>query len=90
MDWAAKNARTDANRGNRTGDTTTMPIAIYAVGYTRNGGCDDGLLRRVANDKSSSDYDPSQATGIYVQASNKAALAAAFNTIASAILRLSQ
>jgi hypothetical protein len=89
-DWAAKNARLDANRLNRVGDTTTMPIAIYAIGYTGTLGCDDGLLKRIANDKSSTDYDPAQATGIYVQASNKAALAAAFNTIASAILRLSQ
>ena len=65
-----------------------MNIVIYAIGYTGNGGCDDGLLKRVANDKSAAGYDSTQRTGIYVSASNKQGLADAFNMIASAILRL--
>jgi hypothetical protein len=89
VDNAAYRIRTDANLANRTGDTTgNMNIAIYAIGYTGNGGCDDGLLKRVANDKSASSYDASQRTGVYVSADDKVGLANAFNTVASAILRL--
>src|SRR5437764_7236137 len=89
VDNAARNIRVDANLPNRIGDLSgNMNIAIYAIGYTGNGGCDDGLLKRVANDKSATGYDSSQRTGIYVAAADKTALANAFNTIAAAILRL--
>ena len=91
VDNAAKNIRTDVNLANRIGDTTgNMNVAIYAIGYTGNGGCDDGLLRRVANDKSAAGYNSAQRTGIYVSANDKQGLADAFNLIASAILRLAQ
>ena len=91
VDNAAKNIRLDSNLANRAGDTSgNMNIAIYAIGYTGNGGTDDGLLKRVANDKSSSSYDATQRTGIYVSANDKVGLANAFNTIASAILRLAR
>ena len=53
-----------------------------------NGGIDEGLLKRTSNDKASSSYDATKATGIYVAASNINAFAAAFDTIASVILRL--
>jgi hypothetical protein len=65
-----------------------MQVAIYAIGYRGQGGIDDGLLKRIANDKASSSYDATKATGIYVAGSNRAALSAAFDTIASVILRL--
>lgn len=91
VDNAAENIRNDVNLPNRTGDTGgNMNIAIYAIGYTGNGGCDDGLLKRVANDKSAVGYDPNQRTGIYVSAGDPVGLANAFNTIASAILRLAR
>jgi Flp pilus assembly protein TadG len=89
-DNAAYRIRTDANLPNRPGDTQNMSIAIYTIGYTGNGGTDDGLLRRIANDKSANGYDPNQPTGLYVQASDSSTLSAAFSTIASAILRLAQ
>jgi hypothetical protein len=91
VDSAARNIRIDSNLASRLGDTTgNMNTAIYAIGYTGNGGTDDGLLKRVANDKSAVGYDPSQRTGIYVSARDSVGLADAFNTIASAILRLAR
>ncbi len=89
-DSAAYAARTDSNMPNRPGDTQNMAIAIYTIGYTGNGGTDDGLLRRIANDKSASGYDAGQPTGLYVQASDSGTLSTAFSTIAAAILRLAQ
>jgi hypothetical protein len=90
VDSAATRIRTDVNRVNRGGDTQSMQITIFAIGYQGNGGTDDGLLKRVANDKSASSYDGTQATGRYIAAADKNALAAAFDTLASIILRLSQ
>ena len=67
-----------------------MQVGIYAIGYIGSTGIDDGLLRRIANDKSSSSYDATKPTGLFVPASNPNALSAAFDTIASVILRLAQ
>jgi hypothetical protein len=87
-DSAAARIRADVNLPNRVGDPQNMQIAIYVIGYMGNGGIDEGLLKRIANDKASSSYDQSKPTGLYVPASNTNALAAAFDTIASVILRL--
>jgi len=87
---AAYRARTDANLANRPGDTQNMTVAIYSIGYTGNGGTDNGLLKIIANDKASAIYDATQPTGMYVQASDSKTLSTAFATIASAILRLAQ
>jgi len=89
-DSAAQRIRSDANLSNRAGDTQNMYIQIYTIGYTGNGGCDDGLLKRIANDKASSSYDATQPTGQYIQATNTTQLAQAFATVASEILRLSK
>jgi hypothetical protein len=89
-DSAATRVRNDVNLVNRPGDTQNMAVAIYTIGYTGNGGTDDGLLRRIANDKSAAGYDAGQPTGLYVQASDSGTLGTAFSTIASAILRLAQ
>jgi len=91
-DSAAKRIRADVNMPNRLpADTQNMKIAIYVIGYSGNApGNDQGLLKRVANDTTSTSYDTTQATGLYVQAGNKTALAAAFNTVYNAILRLTQ
>jgi hypothetical protein len=91
VDNAAARIRADVNKPNRVpADANNMAIAIYVIGYSGNGGVDQGLLKRVANDKSSSSYDATQPTGIYVPAGNKTALANAFNTIYTAILRLAK
>jgi len=89
-DSAAARIRADVNLANRPGDTQNMFIQIYTIGYTGNGGCDDGLLRRIANDKSSTSYVASQPTGQYIQATNTTQLAQAFATVASEILRLAK
>jgi Flp pilus assembly protein TadG len=89
-DTTANNIRNDSNRVNRAGDTENIMPTIYTIGYEGDGGVDQGLLLRIANDKSSSSYNGSQATGMYIPASNTSALATAFTTVASAILRLSK
>jgi len=88
-DDSARRIRIDANKPNRV-DSTTLKIAIYVIGYEGNGGVDQGLLRRIANDKLSTSYTDTQATGIYVPAANKTELQDAFNTIYTAILRLAK
>ena len=91
VDSAAKNIRIDSNLASRTGDTSgIMNTQIYVIGYTGNGGCDDGLLMRVANDKGAAGYDSTQPTGQYYSASNGAELADAYNKLASDLLRLSK
>jgi hypothetical protein len=89
-DNAAKNILADSNLPNRAGDITPMTTTIYVIGYVGNGGLDQGLLKRISNDKSAAGYDSTKRTGIYVAATNTAGLANAFDTIASAILRLSR
>jgi len=90
VDNAANNIRNDSNLGNRAGDTQNMKIQIFTIGYTGNGGCDDGLLKRVANDPSSSSFSTTQQRGHYYSASDSDGLAAAFAQVASSMLRLSQ
>jgi hypothetical protein len=85
---AANNIRNDSNLANRPGDTQNMQVAIYVIGYTGNAGIDRGLLLDVANDKSADSYNSAQQTGMFVPATNPTALANAFTTVASAILRL--
>ena len=83
VDQVAQAIRSDANYANRTGDTSPMTITIYTVGYTGNGGTDYGLLEKVANVQGCkvngiSCYTDTQAAGLYIQASDKTALANAF------------
>ncbi|HXA51286.1 MAG TPA: vWA domain-containing protein, partial [Candidatus Acidoferrum sp.] len=89
-DDAATRILADANRPNRAGDVNPMITTIYTIGYVGNTGLDQGLLKRIANDKSAAGYDPTKRTGIYAPAADTVALANAFDTIASAILRLSR
>ena len=91
VDNAGKNIRTDANLPNRAGDTTgNMGIEVYVIGYSGNGGCDDGLLKRVANDIGAAGYDSTQPRGRYYSAANGADLAAAYDQLASDLLRLAR
>src|SRR5579883_1402214 len=57
VDNTAAAIRSDSNLANRAGDSQNMRVQIFVIGYLGNGGCDDGLLRRVANDTSSSSFD---------------------------------
>lgn len=90
VDNTAAAIRSDSNLANRVGDTQNMKVAIYVIGYLGNGGADDGLLRRVANDQSSSSFDATKPIGRYIPASDTVALANAFNSVASSVLRLAQ
>ena len=91
VDSAGQSIHTDANYANRTGDSVDkMNITVYVIAYLGNNGADDGLLRRVANDPSAAGYDKTLPTGMYVPATDKDALAAAFNKVATALLRLAK
>jgi hypothetical protein len=91
VDNAAKSIRLDSNKPNRVGDTgANMGVEIYVIGYTGNGGCDDGLLKRVANDITAAGYDSTQPRGKYYSASDGASLAAAYDQLASDLLRLAR
>jgi Flp pilus assembly protein TadG len=65
-------------------------IFIYTIGLDGNGGLDSTLLMRLANDPTYSSYQTSQPAGMYAYAGNAGQLAAAFNSIASEVLRISQ
>lgn len=65
-------------------------IVIYTIGLGSNGGVDSAFLARVANDTSSSNYNSTQPTGKYYYSPNIGQLGAAFDSIASEILRIAQ
>lgn len=78
------------NAAKRILGDTNLNVTIYTIGYTGNGGVDTALLKRVANTKDSTNHNSNWQTGQYVAASDTDALAQAFQTVASAILRLAQ
>lgn len=90
VDNTANAIRNDANLANRAGDSQNMAVQIFTIGYLGNGGTDDGLLKRVANDPASTSFDATQPRGRYIPASDSVALANAFAQVASSVLRLSQ
>ena len=78
------------NAAKRILGNTNLNVTIFTIGYTGDGGVDTDLLKRVANTKDSTNHNSSWQTGIYVAASDTNGLAVAFQTVASAILRLAQ
>jgi hypothetical protein len=88
------------NAANRIrSDMTTMKVIIYTIGYSGNGGTDDVLLARVANDpkqlttygsKNSTAFNSSQRQGQYFPASTSNAIADAFAKIAGMVLNLTR
>ena len=91
VDNAAARIRTDVNKPNRVGDTDpALKIGFEVLGYTGNGGIDDGLLKRVANDPGAVGFVPAQPNGKYYEADNSTQMTAAMNAIAADILRLSR
>jgi Flp pilus assembly protein TadG len=79
------------NVGNTIRSQTAMnPVTIYAIGYSGDGGTDATLLKRLANTQDSTSYNASQATGVYIQVNSASQLGAAFNDIASQLLRLAK
>jgi hypothetical protein len=69
---------------------TNLNVTIYTIGYTGDGGVDTALLNRVANTKDSSNHNSNWQTGLYVAAADTNGLAVAFQSVASAILRLAR
>jgi hypothetical protein len=91
---AAFNAVDDAAHRFRT--NANIPVTFYSVGFNT---ADTVLMQRVANDPgwignpsctAQCQYDHTQPTGKYVYAGTTAALAGAFQSLASQILRLAQ
>ena len=94
VDNVAEAIRSDSNYASR-GEANPMPITIYTIGYTGNGGTDAGLLQKIANVfgcnvNGYSCVNTTQKQGKYAQAANASQISDAFNTILTAILRLSQ
>ncbi len=78
---------------------TTLNVVFYTIGYRGNGGTDDVLLARVANDPLQNTYGrgdsaefrpPPQREGKYFAADDPNALAEAFSKIAGMLLNLSR
>jgi hypothetical protein len=65
-------------------------ILIYTIGLHGDGGIDDSFLQRVANVPGSATYDSKQPVGKYYATPSPSQLNAAFQAIASDILRISQ
>jgi hypothetical protein len=71
-------------------NNSTLNVVTYTIGLGSNGGVDDVLLKRMANDPLSNIYNNAKPDGLYVYAPNSAALNSAFARIAGEILRLAQ
>ena len=69
---------------------TNLNVTIYTIGYTGDGGVDTALLKRLANTKDCGIHNTSWQTGLYEAAADTNGLALAFQTVASAILRLAR
>ena len=67
-----------------------LPVTIYTIGFTGNGGTDAELLRRLSNTQTASSYDATQQTGMYIQVDNANDIAGAFSIVASQVLRLAK
>jgi hypothetical protein len=69
---------------------TTLNVITYTIGLGSNGGVDDVLLKRMANDPLSNIYTSTKPDGLYVYAPKSTELNGAFARIAGEILRLAQ
>jgi Flp pilus assembly protein TadG len=77
--------------GARILSDTNLNVTIYVIAYTGSGGATDMyLLKRLANTKDSTNYNTSWQVGQYVEGTDSAGLAQAFQAVAASILRLAQ
>ena len=70
-----------------------LPITIFTIGYNNPTGqypMDPVLLKRLANTQDSTSYSASQQVGMFIQVNNSNNLSAAFQQVASSLLRLAQ
>jgi len=86
---AAWNA-VDAQGATIRGQTAMNQIQIFTIGYSGNSGTDIGLLKRLANTPDSSSFISTQSIGQFYLVNNTSELAAAFDAVASNLLRLAQ
>ncbi len=88
--WAAFNAA-DSQAYKIRNDTTYNPI-IYTIGLQGNEtmAIYQDFMERVANDPRASNYDSSRPEGQFILATDTSQLSAAFQQVASQILRLSK
>lgn len=84
-------------------DTSLKPV-IFCIGYEAGDELDRSLMKRIVNTNTgfrtwaqdpkgqylSSDYDPTSTRGSYFEASEAGSISAAFQQVASEVLRLSQ
>ena len=68
---------------------SNLGIVIYTIGYSGGPEApDETWMKRISDDPSSTYYDITQTAGLYVKAPTTDQLMAAFNRVASEILRL--
>lgn len=89
-DNVGRTIRTLGGMGSLPAPTGMLPVTIFTIGYTGNGGIDAVLLKRLANSQDSNAYDATQQTGLFIQVDNSNNLTAAFMQVASSLLRLAQ
>ena len=82
--------RNGGGMGSLAAPAGMLPITIFTIGYTGNGGTDVGLLKRLANTQDSSSYSATQQVGMFIQVDSANNLSAAFSEIASSLLRLAK
>lgn len=70
--------------------TAMNQVQIFTIGYSGNSGTDLGLLKRLANTPDSSSFVATQSIGQFYLVNNTDQLAAAFDAVASNLLRLAQ
>ena len=93
VDNVGNTIRNGAIMGSLPAPTGMLPITIFTIGYNNPTGqypLDPVLLKRLANTQDSTSYNSSQQVGMYVQVNNSTNLAAAFQQVASSLLRLAQ
>jgi Flp pilus assembly protein TadG len=88
--WVAFNAA-DAQAQKIHNDTNFAPV-IYTIGLAGNEtmAMNQAFMERLANDPRANNYDQTKPQGQFILATDNASVAAAFNQIASQVLRLSK
>jgi hypothetical protein len=93
VDNAGNTIRTSGALGSYAAPTGMLPITIFTIGYNNPTGqypLDPVLLKRLANTQDSTSYNSGQQVGMYIQVNNSSSLSAAFEQVASSLLRLAQ
>ena len=92
VDNVGNTIRSQGALGTLPAPTGMLPITIFTIGYNGNASypIDPVLLKRLANTQDSTSYNSGQQVGMYIQVNNSTSLSAAFEQVASSLLRLAQ